>query len=167
MSDEHTLGDNHFDAIHDVCLDVHFPLHQRMAINEALSFWFEYLKPRRRSLGPAAPVPAGFRSRRAGKRQRRLWLIRELALHYEIAGGRPTHNGWNRDLGHFTGFGFFLEVVYGILPPHLAEGMTVESFVRDAEHLGFSNDPMFDYRGGCTARATYLLHTLTAWRRRA
>lgn len=83
-------------------------------------------------------------------------------MHYEIAGGRPRHNGWNRSSGQLTGFAYFLEAVYTILPSNVRPP-TVASFVRDAEHLGFSDNPWLDQRAGSPARAACLLSQKTAW----
>lgn len=157
-----TLSDTQFDAIEFRCHGVHFASDQRRQVNATLCFWTEELRPRRRSLGPVAPPPPGYRARRSNRRQRRLWLVRELALHYEIAGGRPTHNGWNRSSGRLTGFAYFLEAVYTVLPPSIRPP-TVASFVRDAEHLGFNDNPLLDQRAGNPDRARYLLRQRTAW----
>lgn len=156
------ISEAQFDEIERKCQAVRFAQDQRREINETIRFWGEHLQPRRRCLGPVASGPPDRPKTRDGRRMRRLGLIRELALHYEIAGGRPARNGWHRSSGTSTGFACLLEEVYGVLPPNVRPP-TVGSFVRDAERVGFRNSPWLDQRGGSPERAAYLLRARQAW----
>lgn len=131
-------------------------------MNESIFYWIDKVATPRRPTSTLAPH---IRPYRFSRRKRRLKLLRELHLYYEILGGHPSHCGWKRDEIGRDGFAKFLEIIYGVLPPN-SRPPTVETFVRDAEHLGFNSDPRLDARGGCVARAEYILRTITAWRRK-
>lgn len=133
----------------------------RDSLNECLAYWSQELARPYRFTSPLAAHHQGIRT---SKRKRRLPFVYELALHFEIAGGVPKHNGWNRDYGKVVGFARFLELVYGVLPES-AKPKGVDTFIRDAEHIGLSPDFLKDQRGGSKTRAAYLLDTATAWRR--
>lgn len=153
-----SLDDGQFDVIESECL-IRFDAERRREINRTIEYWSGALMPPMGRRSPRAPG----RKDREGKRKRRLGLVYELALHYEIAGEQPKQQrNWDRGETNRTGFARFLELVYLTLPQH-ARPPSVDTFVRDAERLGFS-DSLADRRGGSAARAAYILRTVTAWR---
>ena len=159
------LGDEQFDYIEREC-GIRVDAERRRDINQTIEYWSQALMPERTLRSRRAPG----RKDRESKRKRRLQFVMELALHYEVAGGRPEQQkNWDRPPASempiaMSGFPLFLKTIYLALPEH-ARPVNEATFIRDAELLGFNRDPTKDRRGGSLARAAYLLRTMTAWRR--
>lgn len=182
------LDAERFARIEEHC-KVQFDESLRQSLNECIAYWGGELAKPYTYRGPRLPRHGGEqkagKKQREGSRKRRQAFLMELALHFEIAGGKPGVNGWNREMGEATGFAIFLLEIYDILP-EAARPRTkrdrlpnAETFVRDSEllaravaenraevlALGFRDDPRLHTPGGSIARAGYMLQTMTAWRR--
>lgn len=175
------LDAERFSRIEKDC-KVQFNEDLRKSLNECITFWSGQLAEPEQFKSPLAPH---LKDQRQGARKRRQPFVMELALHYEIAGGEPGVNGYNREIGKATAFARFLMEIYDVLPdaarprPKRGEQPRVETFIRDSEllakgvadnrrevlALGFADDPRLHTPGGSVARAEYLLRTMTDWRR--
>jgi len=175
------LDAERFARIEEDC-NVQFDESLRQSLNECIAYWGGELAKPYTYRGPRLPRHGGEqkagKKQREGSRKRRQAFLMELALHFEVAGGKPGVNGWNREAGKATGFARFLLEIYNVLP-EAGRPPNAETFVRDSElmaktvannraavlALGFNDDPSLHTPGGSIARAGYMLQTMTAWRR--